>query len=658
MQNIPIELVAAQRAVVLKFLPEGFTFLQILTAIGHAESLDNFMATTAYEEIIFLDIDCIPTNSVALLFLAAEAARSKLIGCAQRANHIDNHGHVYVGPFCCALNRTLWNELGRPSFLPTARGDAGEELTFVCEEMRKPFEFLWPSSVEEPVWKLSEDRYFGIGTEYEGLFWHLFESRHDKGNARFIKRCEEILGRPPSDIIQLAKLSRRHFSRVLVVCARWETECIVEWLCYHRHIGFDHVYLYCNDDDPTELYEAVLPFIGDNGFVDFFHFGLQGHQREMYFHFLKNYVFECDWFMFLDVDEFIVLKHHETVGVFLDSFEIQPDAVYFFWRPVGHNGYMNRPRGAVIPQYTSCANQINPITKVIVKTAGLAENMLQVAGTVGQGFFHNIEPLMKKNAIISDVLGIDRRLWHSDNWPETALRTVAESQFNRRVLETGFIYHVSVKSENDFVRRYERGTGGWFSGQAHWRDLFEKGRPAILEHLAASNVDKEMRLVEIRHGMLAQALKNQIIKAPPGTNLATGGTASQSSVSEWSLSQDLSIDAAGVINGKPNGMYHHHTNIEFEPWWQVDLGAVQPIREIRFFNRIDGLRDRLRNIVVVGSLDGSKWFSIFSKLDDAPFGGIDGYPFIWNPDYDCRSRHLRVSGVGESLLDFDQIEIY
>ena len=29
----------------------------------------------------------------------------------------------------------------------------------------------------------------------------------------------------------------------LVACARWEDEHILEWLDYHKAIGFDHVYL-------------------------------------------------------------------------------------------------------------------------------------------------------------------------------------------------------------------------------------------------------------------------------------------------------------------------------------------------------------------------------------------------------------------------------
>ncbi len=73
----------------------------------------------------------------------------------------------------------------------------------------------------------------------------------------------------------------------IAACARWETEYLVEWLLYHRQIGFDRVYLYCNDDDPAECYERVLPFIrGPRPFVTFVHFPFPGLLGEMYKHFL------------------------------------------------------------------------------------------------------------------------------------------------------------------------------------------------------------------------------------------------------------------------------------------------------------------------------------------------------------------------------------
>ncbi len=53
-------------------------------------------------------------------------------------------------------------------------------------------------------------------------------------------------------------MSQHRYS--IVTPARWEAESIVEWLIYHRSIGFDHVYLYCNDDDASELFDRLCPF--------------------------------------------------------------------------------------------------------------------------------------------------------------------------------------------------------------------------------------------------------------------------------------------------------------------------------------------------------------------------------------------------------------
>jgi hypothetical protein len=454
----------------------------------------------------------------------------------------------------------------------------------------------------------------------------------------------------------------RKFSHAMVVCARWETQDIAEWLCYYRHIGFDHVYLYCNDDDPEEMFEAVMPFTqGPDPFVDFFHFGLQGFQREMYFHFLNNFVHECEWFAFFDVDEFLLLRHHDTIGDFIRSFEKTPDAIHFFWWPAGNNGHVTRPRGAVLSHYTRRANHISAYTKVMVRTAALSATMIESAARVGAAFWHDIEPLMDRGATIVNVLGQDARGWYR-NFPGDALNVIGPPEFRAAVSERAFIFHISFKSEDDFVRRYKRGTQGQFYGQTTWFDVAEKGREHILSQLSKMNVEEERRLYDVWRQMMAKSTQKQIISAPPGKNIALGGIALQSSVSVWSLSQDLATDAAGVINGKPKGLCQHHTDREPEPWWQVDLREPKTVRQIRLLNRIDAVRDRLRNVIIKGSLDGRDWFTLLEKRDNRPFGGVDGRAFIWSPPAGetdaCVTRFIRICGVGESLLDFDQVEVY
>jgi hypothetical protein len=194
MDNVAADVVQHQRAVLEKFIPPDFSLVQKLTAGTHAAALDDFVRETAYDLIVVLDIDCVPLSASSIPTLAAHAARGVLAGCVQRANHIDNRGHLYVGAFCMAFTRELWEKLGRPSFQPTNRGDVGEELTYRCEAIQQPIHMIWPSSVEVPLWDLTDRQKFGLNTEYDGAFLHAFGIRDSANQRKFVGRCRNIIG--------------------------------------------------------------------------------------------------------------------------------------------------------------------------------------------------------------------------------------------------------------------------------------------------------------------------------------------------------------------------------------------------------------------------------------------------------------------------------
>ena len=70
-----------------------------------------------------------------------------------------------------------------------------------------------------------------------------------------------------------------------------------------------------------------------------------------------------------------------------------------------------------------------------------------------------------------------------------------------------------------------------------------------------------------------------------GTNIAPKGTAKQSS-------QYTVAEAKRANDGNTAGDYAKgsvaHTNSEDNPWWEVDLGSVQPVERIVVWNRTDG----------------------------------------------------------------------
>jgi len=194
--NIPEEARSAQRAVMRKF---GQRIEQFRFAATHQQAIDGFMSEmdwSRHDFLVILDIDAVPTSDEGIPYMVEEMRRGRLVGCAQAANHGHmNRDHVYVGPFCVGLTRDVFEALGRPSFLETARSDVGQELTWLAQEKNVPVSMMLPTSVEEPRWALGPTGKFGLGTGYGvagvELFWHAFESRYR--TERFVRKCKELL---------------------------------------------------------------------------------------------------------------------------------------------------------------------------------------------------------------------------------------------------------------------------------------------------------------------------------------------------------------------------------------------------------------------------------------------------------------------------------
>ncbi len=108
-----------------------------------------------------------------------------------------------------------------------------------------------------------------------------------------------------------------------------------------------------------------------------------------------------------------------------------------------------------------------------------------------------------------------------------------------------------------------------------------------------------------------------------GKNIARAGTAKQSS-------NYGSGSAAGkAIDGTNNGSFASCscTTEETDPWWEVDLGAVNSIDHILVYNRNDCCPERLNN-VTVNILDQDRKVIATRKIGNAPFKS----EFTLNPD--------------------------
>lgn len=204
--NINKDVLEYQKKCVDRFLPSGWTFQQYFwddnptyainqESFPHAAAMQRATLENKNDLTIFLDVDCIPLVPNALPILATAAQHGVLTGAIQRANHIDNGNHLYVGPFCMAFSKRKYLELGSPTFNATERGDIGEELTYKWSGENQSVAYLWPSQVEKPMWSLYGTTQFGLGTTYDNLFYHFFCVRNAEMQQEFVNRCKMFLNR-------------------------------------------------------------------------------------------------------------------------------------------------------------------------------------------------------------------------------------------------------------------------------------------------------------------------------------------------------------------------------------------------------------------------------------------------------------------------------
>ncbi|MBK9154474.1 MAG: discoidin domain-containing protein [Chloracidobacterium sp.] len=139
---------------------------------------------------------------------------------------------------------------------------------------------------------------------------------------------------------------------------------------------------------------------------------------------------------------------------------------------------------------------------------------------------------------------------------------------------------------------------------------------------------------------------------PSVANLALKRPTKQSSNSQWSKPND----AQGAVNGVKNRSFGFHTNRESNPWWQVDLGAVKRLTEIRIFNRLDCCGERARTIRVLLSNDGIRWRRVYAH-NGSVFGGADGRPLIVSVRGNS-ARYVRLQLAEVTWFHLDEVEIY
>lgn len=226
MDNIDPKTVELQQKVVDKFNVNKYPHYAVKANFRHGAFIDYFWGMNSVEVstfkgqsippkfthdvILILDIDCIPLSERAIDLYLQEAMKGKIVGNAQRSNHIENNQHVFAAPSATAITKETFKKIGCPSALETSRSDVLEEYTWAAEAAgvqvdkymplrfdQAPQRYEWEKD-QPPYWPLADGMpVYGIGTTYGDeigdLYYHNFQIRIPGSQEKFQAKCEEVL---------------------------------------------------------------------------------------------------------------------------------------------------------------------------------------------------------------------------------------------------------------------------------------------------------------------------------------------------------------------------------------------------------------------------------------------------------------------------------
>jgi hypothetical protein len=147
----------------------------------------------------------------------------------------------------------------------------------------------------------------------------------------------------------------------LIAATRNEGPFLLEWVAYHRLIGFTDIHVFSGDD--TDGNRALLSALADAGAITYHvNTGTGGHRNRAYDQaFQLAEVQAADYVMALDTDEFLNIHAGDgTVNALLSATR-EPDAISLTWRLFGHSGHTDYADTPVTGRFVLAAPEAVPV---------------------------------------------------------------------------------------------------------------------------------------------------------------------------------------------------------------------------------------------------------------------------------------------------------
>lgn len=273
--------------------------------------------------------------------------------------------------------------------------------------------------------------------------------------------------------------------RLIITSMKNEGSYIVEWVAYHRVIGFTDFLVYTNDceDGTVEMLERLEEM------------GVLVHQpnhvlrrgpQKSALKYAKQHPLakEAEWILVSDIDEFLVVKVGDgSVDALIDHMPDDTDVIPVTWRLFSHNDQVDFVDAPIIEQFTDAEKPLDQggFPDRFVKSLFRKPDQVERFGTHG--------PIVGEDFIWRQPGG--RQVFEKDNLTRPATEFAYDvAQFN----------HYAVCSVDNYLVKKDRGrVNHWrqVMGLDYWRRMCRGGEEdtAILSRLDETKAEMA-RLLE------------------------------------------------------------------------------------------------------------------------------------------------------------------
>ena len=219
-----------------------------------------------------------------------------------------------------------------------------------------------------------------------------------------------------------------------------------EFIEYYINLGVDHIYIYDDNDPNTErIADIVEPKYKSQVTIHLTKDKKVTHQSMAFDNCYKSYNKEYDWFIILDMDEFLYIRNNTLENYLLDHSLDKCDIVKINWVVSRDNDLLHYdPR----PQFER------------FKPPYIKSNFIKsvVRGNISDlGYWVHSPWLSPKRNITCDNRG--ERIFYKDlNFEKT-------EQIN---IDKAFIVHFRFRSTEELIIKNKRGFGDWLKDDLEW----------------------------------------------------------------------------------------------------------------------------------------------------------------------------------------------